>query len=122
MNYTSIFDVIGPNMIGPSSSHTAGAVSIALMARKLFQEEIVKVEFTAVTVQTAPFSVVFWDLLPMMSGFGMHLRLQKNAAWSSALQKIMKPMVFIQIQRISLCTTAKAAASLSAVYPSAAAA
>ena len=46
MNYTSIFDVIGPNMIGPSSSHTAGAVSIALMARKLFQEEIVKVEFT----------------------------------------------------------------------------
>ena len=46
MNYTSIFDVIGPNMIGPSSSHTAGAVSIALMARRLFQEEIVKVEFT----------------------------------------------------------------------------
>jgi len=46
MNYTSIFDVIGPNMIGPSSSHTAGAVSIALMARKLFQEPIVKVEFT----------------------------------------------------------------------------
>lgn len=46
MNYTSIFDVIGPNMIGPSSSHTAGAVSIALMARKLFHEEIVKVEFT----------------------------------------------------------------------------
>ena len=36
MSYTSIFDVIGPNMIGPSSSHTAGAVAIALMARKLF--------------------------------------------------------------------------------------
>ncbi|MCI6011211.1 MAG: L-serine ammonia-lyase, iron-sulfur-dependent, subunit beta [Firmicutes bacterium] len=36
MTYTSIFDVIGPNMIGPSSSHTAGAVAIALMARKLF--------------------------------------------------------------------------------------
>lgn len=46
MNYTSIFDVIGPNMIGPSSSHTAGAVSIAWMARRLFQEEIVRVEFT----------------------------------------------------------------------------
>ena len=25
MNFLSIFDVIGPNMIGPSSSHTAGA-------------------------------------------------------------------------------------------------
>lgn len=46
MNYTSIFDVIGPNMIGPSSSHTAGAVSIALMAKKLFQEEITQVDFT----------------------------------------------------------------------------
>jgi iron-sulfur-dependent L-serine dehydratase beta subunit len=47
MNFLSIFDVIGPNMIGPSSSHTAGAVSIALMARKLFSEEIKEVTFKA---------------------------------------------------------------------------
>lgn len=46
MNFLSIFDVIGPNMIGPSSSHTAGAVSIALMARKLFSEDIQEVTFT----------------------------------------------------------------------------
>ena len=46
MNFLSIFDVIGPNMIGPSSSHTAGAVSIALMARNLFSEEIKGVTFT----------------------------------------------------------------------------
>lgn len=46
MNFLSIFDVIGPNMIGPSSSHTAGAVSISLMARKLFAEEIKEVTFT----------------------------------------------------------------------------
>ena len=46
MNFLSIFDVIGPNMIGPSSSHTAGAVSNALMARKIFSEEIAKVTFT----------------------------------------------------------------------------
>lgn len=45
MNFISIFDVIGPNMIGPSSSHTAGAVSIALLARKLFPGEIIKAEF-----------------------------------------------------------------------------
>lgn len=44
-NYISIFDVIGPNMIGPSSSHTAGAASMALLARKLFAKEPVKVEF-----------------------------------------------------------------------------
>ena len=46
MNFLSVFDVIGPNMIGPSSSHTAGAVSIALMARNLFSEEIKSVTFT----------------------------------------------------------------------------
>lgn len=46
MDYISIFDVIGPNMIGPSSSHTAGAVSIALLALKLFPHNIEKATFT----------------------------------------------------------------------------
>lgn len=46
MNFLSIFDVIGPNMIGPSSSHTAGAVSISLLARKMFPEPIARVTFT----------------------------------------------------------------------------
>lgn len=46
MNFLSIFDVIGPNMIGPSSSHTAGAVSMALLARKMCPSAIVKVTFT----------------------------------------------------------------------------
>lgn len=46
MNYISIFDVIGPEMIGPSSSHTAGACEISLMARKLFHNPIKKVTFT----------------------------------------------------------------------------
>ncbi|MGI6069406.1 MAG: L-serine ammonia-lyase, iron-sulfur-dependent subunit beta [Blautia sp.] len=31
----NIFDILGPVMVGPSSSHTAGAVRIGLMARKL---------------------------------------------------------------------------------------
>lgn len=46
MNFLSIFDVIGPNMIGPSSSHTAGAVAIALLARKMLAQPIDKVTFT----------------------------------------------------------------------------
>lgn len=46
MAFISLFEVIGPNMVGPSSSHTAGAVSMALLARKLFPTEIKKVEFT----------------------------------------------------------------------------
>ncbi|OZU90357.1 L-serine ammonia-lyase, iron-sulfur-dependent, subunit beta [Virgibacillus indicus] len=36
MKYNSVFDIIGPVMIGPSSSHTAGAARIGLAARNLF--------------------------------------------------------------------------------------
>ncbi|MZQ76004.1 MAG: L-serine ammonia-lyase, iron-sulfur-dependent, subunit beta [Peptoclostridium sp.] len=43
-NY-SVFDVIGPRMIGPSSSHTAGAARIALAARKVAHEKIKSVKF-----------------------------------------------------------------------------
>lgn len=35
-NYTSVFDIIGPVMIGPSSSHTAGAARIGNVAYQLF--------------------------------------------------------------------------------------
>ncbi|MFT8458075.1 MAG: L-serine ammonia-lyase, iron-sulfur-dependent subunit beta [Liquorilactobacillus ghanensis] len=35
-NYKSVFDIIGPVMIGPSSSHTAGAVAIGRAANKVF--------------------------------------------------------------------------------------
>lgn len=46
MSFISAFDVIGPNMIGPSSSHTAGAVSIALLAKNMLKGTIKKAEFT----------------------------------------------------------------------------
>ncbi|WP_433749631.1 L-serine ammonia-lyase, iron-sulfur-dependent subunit beta [Falsibacillus pallidus] len=39
MKYKSVFDIIGPIMIGPSSSHTAGAARIGLVARSLFGRE-----------------------------------------------------------------------------------
>lgn len=45
MKEISIFDVIGPNMIGPSSSHTAGALRIALMVQKLVEKPIKEVTF-----------------------------------------------------------------------------
>lgn len=41
----SVFDIIGPVMIGPSSSHTAGANRIALIARDLGSEGFYKVDF-----------------------------------------------------------------------------
>ena len=40
----NIFDIIGPVMVGPSSSHTAGAVKIGYIARKLMGEEIAEAE------------------------------------------------------------------------------
>ena len=39
-----IFDILGPIMIGPSSSHTAGAVRIGRMARTLLGEKPVKAD------------------------------------------------------------------------------
>lgn len=37
---SSIFDMIGPVMIGPSSSHTAGVVRIGKAARRIFGESV----------------------------------------------------------------------------------
>jgi len=39
VKYKSVFDIIGPVMIGPSSSHTAGAARIGRVARSLFERE-----------------------------------------------------------------------------------
>lgn len=43
-NY-SVFDIVGPKMIGPSSSHTAGAAKIGVMARRMSRDKIKKVNF-----------------------------------------------------------------------------
>ena len=45
MAFISAFDVIGPNMIGPSSSHTAGAIRLGLLARNIYNEQPDKVTF-----------------------------------------------------------------------------
>jgi len=36
----SVFDIMGPIMVGPSSSHTAGAVKIGFTARQLLKEAV----------------------------------------------------------------------------------
>lgn len=41
-----IFEIIGPVMIGPSSSHTAGAARIGRMAREILGEETAAAEIT----------------------------------------------------------------------------
>ena len=37
-NYHSIFDIIGPVMVGPSSSHTAGAAALGNVAKNIFRQ------------------------------------------------------------------------------------
>ena len=39
----NIFDMMGPVMVGPSSSHTAGAARIGNMGRTLLGEEVAQI-------------------------------------------------------------------------------
>lgn len=45
MSFISVFDVLGPTMIGPSSSHTAGACAIAHLAQKMNRGTLTEAEF-----------------------------------------------------------------------------
>lgn len=45
MRQPSIIDIISPVMAGPSSSHTAGAVRLGLLARNIYNNEFSKVTF-----------------------------------------------------------------------------
>lgn len=49
-----VFDIVGPIMIGPSSSHTAGAARLGLMARKILGEKPVEahIQFAGSFAQT----------------------------------------------------------------------
>ena len=44
MEQKSLFSVISPIMVGPSSSHTAGAVRLGLMARNIYKNSFSKVK------------------------------------------------------------------------------
>ncbi|MDM5314009.1 L-serine ammonia-lyase, iron-sulfur-dependent subunit beta [Peribacillus frigoritolerans] len=46
--YQSAYEIIGPVMVGPSSSHTAGAVRIGNIARQLLNENPIYVNFSLV--------------------------------------------------------------------------
>lgn len=41
----SVFDIIGPRMIGPSSSHTAGAARLGKVARRISGNDVARVTF-----------------------------------------------------------------------------
>lgn len=45
MKSYSVFDIMGPIMIGPSSSHTAGAARLAKLAAKIAEDDVREVRF-----------------------------------------------------------------------------
>ena len=45
LKFKSVFDIMGPVMIGPSSSHTAGAVRIGKIVHSILGEQPTEVEF-----------------------------------------------------------------------------
>lgn len=45
LKFKSVFDIMGPVMIGPSSSHTAGAVRIGKIVHAIFGEQPTEVDF-----------------------------------------------------------------------------
>ncbi len=45
MQFISVFDVLGPEMIGPSSSHTAGAAALGYLAQKLLPGPLAAARF-----------------------------------------------------------------------------
>lgn len=45
MRQSSLLDIISPVMVGPSSSHTAGAVRLGLLARNVYDDPIEKITF-----------------------------------------------------------------------------
>ena len=54
MAFISVFDVLGPNMIGPSSSHTAGAEIIAFLAQKMIAPPL-KLSLIHISEPTRPY-------------------------------------------------------------------
>ena len=46
MKHYSVFDIVGPRMVGPSSSHTAGAVRLGRLAWKIAGRDVRKAEIT----------------------------------------------------------------------------
>ena len=73
----NLFDILGPVMVGPSSSHTAGAVRIGRMARSLLGQEPVRAQLLLhgsfastgrATEPIRPSSPDCWAWLPTTAG------------------------------------------------------
>lgn len=49
-----LFDIVGPIMVGPSSSHTAGAVRIGYIAGQLLGEPLKRLKYSCTALFLLP--------------------------------------------------------------------
>ena len=83
----NIFDILGPVMVGPSSSHTAGAVRIGMVARQLFGRQPEKAEvilhgsFAATGKGHGTDRALIAGLLGTICGYRTATKLQKTWGW-----------------------------------------
>jgi L-serine dehydratase len=73
MAQIGLFDIVGPIMVGPSSSHTAGAVRLGLAARKILGSEVKRAKIEL----HGSFAATYWGhrtdvaLIAGLLGMGM---------------------------------------------------
>ena len=105
MSFISVFDVLGPNMIGPSSSHTAGAAVIAYLAHKMIAPPLKKVDFTlygsfaktiTATALTVRCSAASWAFRPMTPASAIRFRLRPNAVCPTHSRRVRPRPMFIR--------------------------
>ncbi len=90
MKQRSLFDVISPIMTGPSSSHTAGAVRLGLLARNIYKDIPSKITFRLYNsfAQTGKGHGTDKGLLAGLLGFNVDSENIKNIFNLSIIQNI----------------------------------
>lgn len=97
----SLFDLVGPVMMGPSSSHTAGAVRIGYLARQIMGQEPRKITlyFHPVLMQTYAGHRTHAALVAGLLGFR-----EADAAGVLALQEAKEKGIDLEIKQVSSAT------------------
>ena len=91
------FDIIGPVMVGPSSSHTAGAVKIGNISRKLLGAPVRKADIFSTVLslprergmgRTEPWWQDCWAFRWTIPGFRNRSAMPRRPEWNTACQAL----------------------------------
>ena len=98
MKQRSLFDVISPIMTGPSSSHTAGAVRLGILARNIYKETPKKIIFRLYNsfAQTGKGHGTDKGILAGLFGYGVDSEKIKNIFNEPSLKNINYTYEYLQ--------------------------